>query len=223
MSHRPEIADLKSVLPTAHEHGLAIMGAFHPLADDGAPKGCKTLVLLGPLEPGFWNIVSASPEFQDGRPNPLDRWSFRVISALAQQHGGTAIFPFQGPPFAPFIDWAKRSGRAWGSPVGLLVHDVAGLFASYRGAIALNDRFDLPEHATSPCEGCKAKPCLAACPAQALTSTGYDVVQCRAFLDTPPGHTCMANGCAVRAACPVSQSYGRLAVQSQFHMRAFHR
>jgi epoxyqueuosine reductase len=53
---------------------------------------------------------------------------------MACDLGAKALFPFGGPPWHPFIAWAKRSGRAWESPVGFLVHDQAGLMVSYRAA-----------------------------------------------------------------------------------------
>lgn len=202
--------------------GLDIFGAFHPLPDDGAPIGCQTLIMLGPKEPGYWAMMNQSPEFRDGAADPVDRWSTRVISGLAAELGAAALFPFGGPPYQPFIAWALRSGRAWASPVGLLVHDTAGLFLSYRGALAFEDHFDLPDLGTSPCKTCADKACLTACPASALTERAYDVPGCRAFLETPQGTDCLNRGCAVRRSCPVSTSYGRVELQSAHHMRAFH-
>ncbi|WP_137701630.1 ferredoxin [Marimonas lutisalis] len=199
--------------PAPEADALAILGALHE-ADD-------TIVLLGPDEPGFWAHFTAQPEYRDGAPDPLDRWSKRVICALASAWGGAAIFPSDGPPYPPFQDWALRSGQAWTSPVGMLVHARAGLMVSYRGAVRLPGRRDLPAPADTPCITCTGRPCLAACPASALTGSGYDVPACRAYLDTEAGQDCMARGCAVRRACPVSQSYGRLDAQSAFHMRAF--
>ena len=128
----------------ARPHALAVMGAFHPDPEDGAPEGTGTLVLLGPDGPAFWPVLTSSPEWQDGGPDPVDRWSRRVIGRLACDLGAKARFPFGGPPYQPFIRWAKRSGRAWDSPVTILVHDTAGLLVSYRGAIALPERLDLP-------------------------------------------------------------------------------
>lgn len=202
---------------------LDIFGAFHPDATDGAPSGCATLLLLGPAEPGFWPRFKGTPEYEDGTPDPLDRWSARVIGTLAAELDGIALFPFGGPPYQPFIHWAKRSGRAWQSPVTLLVHDVAGLMVSYRGALGLRDRLPLPPAPACPCAGCDAQPCRTACPAAALDGDGYDVAACHAFLDTVQGQDCMETGCAVRRACPVSQSYGRVAEQSAFHMTRFHK
>lgn len=201
---------------------LDIFGAFHPVDGDGVPEGTGTLLLLGPSEPGFWAHVQASDEARDGGDHPLDRWSRRVIGRMACAFGGKALFPFSGPPWHPFIAWARRSGRAWQSPVGLLVHDRAGLMVSYRGALALPHRIDLPQTPlASPCADCAA-PCRDACPVGALSPAGYDTAACHAFLDTPAGADCLTAGCAVRRACPVSASYGRLPEQSAYHMRRFH-
>jgi hypothetical protein len=199
-------------------HRLDVTGALH-LAEDEVP-GRATLVLLGPAGPEFWAHFTDQPEYRDGRCDPMDRWSTRVITEAAQDLRGRALFPFGGPPWHPFIDWARRSGRAWPSPVGLLVHDTAGLMVSYRGAIALQDRLDLPPPGARPCDTCAGQPCRTACPVDALTPDGYDVPACRADLDRA-GNDCRARGCAVRRACPVSQAHGRPEAQSAFHMGYF--
>lgn len=185
------------------------------------PEGCATLLLIGPAEPGFWPVFRASPEMADGAPDPLDRWSKRVLGGWAGTLGAQAVFPSDGPPYAPFIAWAKATGRVWNSPAGILVHDRAGLMVSFRGALALPWRVTLPPAPPCPCDGC-AKPCLTACPVAALGSGGYDVPRCKAYLDRAAGQDCMTRGCAVRRACPLSQSYGRAEAQSAFHMRSFH-
>lgn len=187
----------------------------------GAPDGDDTILLLGPREPGFWPAFTASSEYADGAPDPLDRWSKRVIGALARDWGGTAVFPSDGPPYPPFITWALASGRAWVSPVGLLVHDRQGLWLSFRGAVRLPGRLDLAT-GIRPCDTCKGQPCRTACPVDALKPDDYDVAACRGFLDTPAGHDCRDKGCAARRACPVSRAYGRDPAQSRFHMKAFH-
>lgn len=186
----------------------------------GFPAGTRTLLLLGPDEPGFWPHLQAQPEW-DGAPDPVDRWSRRVIGGLACDLGAKALFPFGGPPYHPFYQWALRSGRCWDSPVRLLVHATQGLLVSFRGALALPHALDMPPAAARPCDGCDAKPCRAACPAGALGAAGYDVPACHAWLDTAGG-ACLAAGCLVRRACPVSQGYARMPEQSAYHMRQFH-
>lgn len=205
-------------------HRLEIFGAFHPGPEDKAPSGTGTILLVGPGEPGFWAHITTEPEFNDGAPDPMDRWSRRVIGTLACDLRAKALFPFGGPPWQPFIAWARRSGRAWESPVGFLVHDRAGLMVSYRGALALKEMIDLPAPpAASPCATCAEKPCLTACPVGALSDQGYDAASCHGYLDIAPGQECLGAGCQVRRACPVSRTYGRVAEQSAFHIRHFHR
>ncbi len=218
------MTQLASIATRAARERLAIFGAFHLATADGFPDDLQTLVLFGPDEPGFWTHVRATPEWQDGAPDPVDRWSRRVIGRMACDLGAKACFPFGGPPYHPFYQWALRSGRAFASPVTLLVHDRAGLMVSYRGAIALRDRLDLPPaSAISPCDSCASQPCRGACPPRALTDGGYDVPACHSFLDTAAGSGCLSQGCAVRRACPLSQAYGRVQAQSAYHMRLFHR
>jgi epoxyqueuosine reductase len=210
---------LAAIDAAARATGLTVFGAFHPDPGDLDTGGAGTLVLLGPSR-DFWDIVTAAAEFS--ADDPVDRWSERVVSALADRFAARAIFPFGGPPYAPFPDWAKRSGRAWASPVGMLVHDTSGLLVSYRGALALDRRIEIPPaRAASPCGSCDAKPCLTACPVAALGAQGYDVAACQAYLDSPAGRDCMTRGCAVRRACPVSQGAHRTEAQSAHHMRAF--
>ena len=157
-------------------------------------------------------LVPQLQDWLDGRGHDA-----RLINA-----GGRALFPFGGPPYLPFIAWATRTGRAWPSPVGMLVHDRAGLMISIRGAIALPHSIDLPATGPRPCETCAA-PCRSACPVDALGPDGYDVVACHAYLDTDPGRDCMELGCKARRACPLSAASERVPAQSAYHMRQFHK
>ena len=198
--------------PDPGQAHLAALGVVH---EDGG-----SVVLLGP-GPGFWPAFSASDERADGAPDPLDRWSKRVIGGLAADWGGQAVFPSDGPPYPPFIAWALASYRAWVSPVGLLCHEEQGLWLSFRGAVRLPGA--LPRNpGRNPCPDCVDQPCRSACPVGALTADGYDTATCHAFLDTDAGTACLERGCAVRRACPVGARYGRSEDQSRFHMRAFH-
>ncbi len=210
-------SDIAARLHAAH---LDVFGGFYTDSDDDLGDG--TLLLLGPHEPGFWSAFKSSPEWQDKSPDPMDRWSSRVITAIAQDIEATPLFPF-GKPVQPFFTWALRSGRAWSSPVLLLVHDTAGLLVSYRGALHVTSRLELPPAPPKPCDTCGPKPCLTACPVAALSGEGYDLPSCHGYLDTVLGSDCMSQGCAARRACPVSQSYGRVAEQSAYHMGQFHK
>ncbi len=201
-------------------HYLEVLGGFAVKEGEaGFPAGTRTLLMIGPKEPGFWPHLQAQPEWNG--PDPVDRWSRRVIGRVACDLGAKALFPFGGPPYQPFYSWALRTGRVWDSPVKLLVHATQGLMVSFRGALALPQTTTLPPPAIQPCAAC-AKPCLTACPAGALTGAGYDVPLCHAHLSQPAGTDCMTRGCLVRSTCPAGAGYARMPSQSAYHMRQFH-
>lgn len=211
------------VLTAAAQAGLLTMGALHP--DQAQAKGLTggTLILLGAGD-AFWPVFRAAPEARDGQPDPIDRWSTRVVGDLASRLGAQAFYPFGGPPYTPFIDWALKSGRAFSSPTGMLVHDDVGLMISYRGALHFPEMFEIPTPSrVSPCETCADQPCTTACPVGALGADApYDLTTCHSYLDTNPGQSCMVNGCIARRACPPSKGAARHPNQSALHMEAFH-
>ncbi len=194
-------------------YGLQVLGGF---VENGA-----TTLLLGPTD-NFWAIFSTSPEYQDGGPDPIDRWSIRIITALSQKLAATPHLPFGGPPYAPFLNWALKSGRCWSSPVGMLVHDTMGLMVSFRGGLTFDHQFDLPKPPSqSPCETCPTQPCKSACPVNALGADGYKTDACHTYLNTAAGRSCLTKGCAARRICPISRK--RPDAQSAHHMNHFHK
>lgn len=196
----------------AQNNHLTIAGALH--------EGRDTIVLLAPAGSAFWNQFTQSREYHDGKPDPMDRWSATVITGLAKRFDGKAILPSDGPPYAPFFNWALKSGHSWKSPVALLVHDKLGLWISFRGALRLPTHLPLPIAGQSPCQTCAA-PCQSTCPVSAFTNNTYNVPRCINHLNTNDSANCMSQGCAARRSCPISHSYGRMPDQSAFHMKAF--
>ena len=201
-------------------YGLGVVGAFHPDASDGSPEGTGTLVLVGGQGDAMWRIFTQSPEFVDGRPDPLDRWSRRVIEDVATGLDARALFPFGGPPWLPFPRWAERGEGARPSPVAMLVSASRGLWLSYRGALAFPDRLALaPPASGDPCRACP-QPCRSACPVGAFTAAGYDLARCLAHVRSRAGRACHEEGCRVRHACPAGAAARPSAAQCRFHMEA---
>lgn len=212
---------LSEIAAAAARSGLAAVGAFHPRPDDDAPDGLATICLLGADGGRLWRAFAASPEHADGLPDPLDRWSARVIGALADQLDAVALFPFGGPPYQPFQHWAARGEGALPSPVGMQVTSDRGLWTSYRGALGFAEHPAIPEPArTNPCTGCPA-PCLSACPVNAFARGSYDVPRCVAHITSPAGADCRTGGCLVRHACPAGAGATPPRDQNAFHMEAF--
>jgi hypothetical protein len=211
--------ELESIRGRIAAAGLAYRGAFH--AEAGEAPG-KTIVLVGFVGNGNWQAFANSPEAADGQPDPLDRWSFRVISAIARDLGATALFPFT-EPFLPFQRWAQKAEPVHTSPLGILIHPDWGLWHAYRGALAFAEHIALPppDRRPSPCDGCADKPCLSACPVGAFTPAGYDVPTCIGHIGNPAGTTCMEGGCLARLACPVGTQFRYQSEHAHFHLRAF--
>ena len=200
--------------------GLGIVGAFHAGPEDGLAPQIRTLLLLGPDSAAMWQAFSAAPEASDGAAHPMDRWSRRVIGRIAGRCDGEAFFPFGGPPYHPFIRWAARGEHSAISPVAMQVSPVRGLWASFRGALALRDRIELPERPkANPCTACP-RPCLEACPVAAFRDGSYDVPRCVAHVRSVEGAACRS-GCLVRRACPAGAGLDLPEAERRFHMAAF--
>ena len=226
----PRPVDRRDLVETAiTAAGLAPRGWIVATADDRLPpladgRTARAVVLLGRLGRQGWSDFAAAPEYRDRRPDPLDRWTRRVVGALAADLGGRALFPFDGPPWWPFQAWGYRAEPLTRSPLGLAIHPDFGLWHAFRGAIAFADDVGAivaPEAVAGPCESCGSRPCLTTCPVDAFTATGYDIGRCLAHLESPLGALCRTDGCRARDACPVGRGRRYGDEEIRFLMRAF--
>ncbi len=221
-------------------HGLHLRGGFYPEAHEAIslPDGSNAAVLwlAGNVGSSMWEVFQASPIAHDGLPHPLDRWSRQIGDALAQQFGGFALYPFDGPPlrphFHPFQQWASRCESLFPSPLMLRMHPQHGLWHAYRFALAL-PTVDARERAAyspsaaamapddSPCLRCTEQPCLHACPVQAFDGQQFAVERCREHVRHDADEQCLSGGCLARNACPVAPPLRYSNAQARFHMHAF--
>jgi hypothetical protein len=208
-------------------HGLIARGGFYPTSEDGVPpladgRPVRGVVLVGNVGPEMWHAFTAAPEFGT-TPDPLDRWTARVVDSAAREMGGEALFPFGGPPYRPFIAWAKRAEPVTESPLGILIHPDYGLWHAYRGALVFAEPIEVPvrEKRGRPCDTCSDKPCLSACPVGAFTNPGYAVPACTGHIAAPAGDVCLTHGCQARQACPIGPDFLYAPAQAEHHMRAF--
>ncbi|WP_420406203.1 ferredoxin [Nisaea sp.] len=204
-------------------HGLLLRNGFHPDAGElslESGEAVATLLLVGHVGSAIW------PAFRAARtegPDPLDRWSRSVLEKVGDAFGGRPVMPSDGPPYWPFQQWAMRAEPVFPSPLGILIHPLYGLWHGYRGALLFAERLELPESAdaSSPCDRCRDRPCLSACPVGAFNGAAYDVSACRAHLRTEAGAACLGGSCLARRACPVGAPYVYRDDHARFHMAAF--
>jgi hypothetical protein len=217
--------ELEAVVAAVERTGLVPRGALSLRDDerDGALVDIRTIVLAGMAGRDGWSAFAASPEASDGFGDPLERWSRRLIEGLARELGAKALFPFDGPPFWPFQQWARRAEPVHPSPIGILIHPRYGLWHSYRGALGFREAFDIPElkDGASPCDSCTGRWCLKTCPVGAFSGAGYDVAACVGHLQSAAGGDCMSGGCRARRACPVGAEHAYGLEQANFIIRAF--
>ncbi len=139
---RHDLGDFQTISAWATEFGLTLRGWFSVREEDCVPvsESCRSpevLLLFGQTGSAVWRFFSQSPEYVDGKADPMDRWSHRTGSAMAKELGGVALFPFDGPPWHPFGQWAQRAENIRPSPMGILMHPQYGLWHAYRFAIVL--------------------------------------------------------------------------------------
>jgi hypothetical protein len=216
-------------------HGLRLRGGWIPTAADALPSlpgghAAAVVWMVGVVGSDFWPHFQASAFYQDGLPDPLDRWNAHIGNAMAAEQGGRALFPFEGPPYYPFQQWADRSEPTTPSPMMLRMHPQYGLWHAYRFALALpvlhaHDAAGLqaarPAQASDVCARCSGQPCLQACPVGAYTGTGFALDACSAHLHANTTGSCMQQGCLARRACPEGNAHRYTSEHAAFHMQAF--
>lgn len=214
-------------------HGLRLRGRFAPTPADALPAlpgglPAAQVWMVGVVGSAFWPHFKASAAFQDGLPDPLDRWSRALGDALAARLGGLALYPFDGPPYWPFQRWADRAEATQSSRMMLRIHPEYGLWHAYRFALALPQALPDPSAPPAPaapaadlCARCSAQPCLQACPVGAYTGAAFVLQACADHLHSAAGAPCLQQGCQARLACPVAPSLRYTPEHAAFHMQAF--
>ncbi len=224
------LMDIETITGKASEYGLVVRGGLAVSIDDSVPNmrngaAARSLVLLGNAGSSVWPVFSQSAELKDGCDNPLDRWSKRVGDVLAKDLGAVAYYPFGGPPYQPFIRWAKKAESLRSSKIGLLLHPEFGLWHAYRLALAfpntLFDEADAVTAQTHACDTCKTQPCYSTCPVDAFADDHYDVDRCVLYLDDNPQAECNQRGCLARMSCPEAVAYRYEQPHAAFHMKQF--
>lgn len=183
--------------------------------------GFKSLVLAGHAGSSFW------PQFSRFRRNcrsadPLDAWSRETGEEIESEFGCKAFYPFE-KPWWPFQSWIRVAEGLKPSPLAILIHPEYGLWHGYRAAFGFEGTIALPAPVARhhPCDDCLDKPCLSACPANAVSKGGFDLAACRSHLSADEGmRGCMQSGCLARNACPVGNSYRYETAHARFHMDA---
>ena len=64
---------LRTIQRMLNKRILDIVGSFNPDRSDNVCSKVRTILLVGPKDPFFWDVFKKSSEYRDYKENPLDR------------------------------------------------------------------------------------------------------------------------------------------------------
>lgn len=217
------VAELARVLAP---FGLNLLGVTTPRAYDAlvppshrlGTTAAGAVVVIGNGGSAFWSAyrdhASRHPELATVE-HPLDAFTALVMETyalpVAERLGlhPALQLPFRAsaPPLS-FVHLAEAAGLGRRGLLGVLIHPEFGPWMALRGALLVDDAPSAPRPAAGfdPCPTCRDRPCLAACPAGAVSYPGgWDVPCCIAFRVEQGGANPCHDRCHARVACV----YGR--------------
>ncbi len=220
---------LETLEKSLSEYALLNRGVFNAsnneLAESSATFDAQSIVMVGVAGSAFWPVFKKSQEFLDGEVDPLDRWSKRIGDLIANEFSVQAVFPFEGPPYHPFIAWAKRCETVHSSKMGFSIHPEYGLWHAFRFALLFPTKQQNLKAKISnenPCLNCADSPCLTHCPVNAYSEKGFDADECFDYLHQNEQGECRTQGCIARRSCPEGAEFRYIPEHAEFHMNAFY-
>ncbi len=202
-----------------------MLGTFQPTGDEilfpDRSVQPSTVAIVGNVGSAVWPFFDAARQISPDLT--LDRWTKDVVGDIARNFNIETVYPFEGPPFHPFIRWAQRTGTLFPSPIGLTIHPIFGLWLAFRAALLIDHPLEVKpvparRPAQHPCDDCQDRPCLTTCPVGAFSGEGYDFRACLDQVATPV-NDCRQHGCLARIACPIGQDFRYEGDHAAFHMR----
>ncbi|MCZ6843165.1 MAG: hypothetical protein O7G32_10075 [SAR324 cluster bacterium] len=207
----------------------ALTGATHTRVFPGGSPGAyhpsyECAVLLGTAGRRFWErFMALQGSARDKEPNPMDRYTERVVEELLEGLRGAdatavAAYPFEHPRrIMPFLALLEGNSQLQFTPFGVGVDTEFGPWFAWRAVLLTVLPLPLSTlTGTSPCAACPA-PCVSACPAGVVAKERFDWQGCVSYRvhEQPCRSTCLA-----RMACPVGTEYRYGGEQMAYHYNA---
>lgn len=217
--------DLQAIRDRLAAAGLEFQGVAPGAGLSALLPGCRSAVVFASgrrLWEAFLDDLRAHPAHLSAEAHPLDAFVVRLVRAADPAPGPGRRWIFCGALEAEalgvgldFRVLAAAAGLGWRGRLGLLMHPEAGPWIGLRAAcltvepLAAGGELAGP----GPCGGCPA-PCVAACPAGAITAAGWQVGPCARHQQASTG--CQP-GCLSRSACPAGAAHRYDPLQAAYH------
>ena len=172
------------------------------LGEEVALARYRQLILIGHGGKAMWSALKASGLDSE---HPIDdftiaavhRWAVTVLS------GGAYEIVYPGLGHIDLQALGKMVGWHHDSPFRVGINQSWGPWFAYRAVVLADSDFSpsLPQVTQSPCASCAQAPCVSACPARAMTASGFSLSECTAYRQAADSE-CQTQ-CLARSACPV--------------------
>jgi hypothetical protein len=190
-----------------------MLAASVPLAD------YARLVLVGHGGRRMWD------ELQDWglqTADPVDHYSSTITRQFIEDylHNPPILWLYPNSPYLiPLQQLGQLAGWSTPSPLGQGINPVYGVWFAYRTAFLTTKELPLSSSSGASqidlCEYCIDKPCIQACPVEAVRSHYFDVDKCVKHRLEP--HSVCADRCLARMACPFFPEHKYSLEQIQYH------
>ena len=178
----------------------ALRDALHNECDPA--RRYSQLILIGNGGRALWQTIQREGGHS---ADPIDDFSVREVRRwlAAQASGLNYEIVYPGERLIGLQSLGERAGWHFASPFMVGINECWGTWFAYRVAVLADTDFEPTRRVPgeSPCTTCRSRPCVAACPGNAIESDGFNLASCvnhRLRPDSACRTTCLA-----RLACPV--------------------
>ncbi len=193
----------------------------------------ESVVVIGNGGREFWGhfreYAAARPGYLQQHDHPLDDYTVAVMSARltplldATRAQYRVIYPFQffSGLTVSFMHLAQAAGLSRPSILGVQLHPRYGPWIAWRAAVLIDralPALPAPAQDCEPCSTCVERPCIAACPAQAVSAAhGWDLPACTQYRLRAP--TDCAERCHARYTCVYGREHRYPEDELAYHQR----
>jgi len=187
------------------------------LAGDIPLHDYRSMVLIGHGGRRLWQALT---DFGMQTADPVDHFSLVMTRRFVDEFldSSPALMLYPAGYTIPLQQLGALAGWHHPSPLGLGINETYGVWFAYRAAFLTT--LPLPAiqnpKTTSPCDTCRDKPCIGACPAQAVQGVGQFKVSACVDFRLQEQSICQ-DRCLSRLACPVAPEHRYEPAQLHYH------
>jgi hypothetical protein len=222
------LPELSRALDALLDAGISWL-SFVPKEQGPSPELCGEhgedaglLLLLS-----FGGRFASQTAYEGSEADPFDRRSSqlaRTFATEARLPDARLVYP--GEALLDLRAWLTSARAQYSSPLGTGVRPDCGPWLAVRAALVVSldqrqrellaERFPPLDPAGSPCDSCKSRPCISACPGHAVAEVGAFKLMACVGERLREDSSC-ALRCHARLACPVGEAFRYPASQLRYH------